>query len=529
MAYIYRYQLRDLTLRDRTVLTQYAQDIQSVLDEHFNKNLKDSIVEEKYFEFKLYATVPKGLLQEMGRKLKVRLPINIKRYGFVRMEQTLYALVYSLQDDSEDNAHEDIVHIEFIDSMLLEKHDLFMQRANSFFEKISSRGLLREKGYIDNIEDVIKNYYIDILEAYIDKHSIPEFLKSAEEKSCFLVKGFHRHNANEQAPAENMLLLENCFDVGYVENREDINGSEVNRTSRSDYLKINASEEHPELIERIESELKLYLSATEKIDALNYAEENSGVETRRKCEFKVHDVGQALATSLSYENAPPFLYFDYGMPYGRNSFTRPAQVNMPTNPGATIIISHVDKDHWFRIADDFNAYQCHWFIPDQPRRTQLNHKFAEIIVHGGSVHIIDTDVAFQAGKLTYGGVSRINPCRAANHVHEKGLTMRIQTHDVNGEELNILIAGDQRYDYVEQAQLNDLDILVASHHGGTFCWSTRGIIPMARNPITSVAIYSYGLDNTHHHPSKLTDYNAADWQQAHHTCNNGDFVITITL
>ena len=138
MAYTYRYQLKDLTLRDKTVLTEYAKDIQLVLDKHFNKNLKDSVVEEKYFEFKLYATVSKRLLRDMGRKLKAKLS-NREIYGFIRMEQTLYALVYSFQDDSENNANEDFVHIEFIDSMLLEKHDSFMQEQVVFMKKSAAR------------------------------------------------------------------------------------------------------------------------------------------------------------------------------------------------------------------------------------------------------------------------------------------------------------------------------------------------------------------------------------------------------
>ncbi len=174
MAFIYRYQLRDIGLRDNTSLVQYNQEIQAVLERLFGETLKDSIVEEKYFEFKLYETVHNGLLQEMGRKLKASLPIHICRYGFARMEQTLYALVYTPSGDSINNAQKDIVHFELIDSMLLDKQDSFMQRANSFFEKKGNRDLLYGKGYIDNAEGVIKNYYIDILDTYIDKHIFPE-------------------------------------------------------------------------------------------------------------------------------------------------------------------------------------------------------------------------------------------------------------------------------------------------------------------------------------------------------------------
>ncbi len=525
MAFIYRYQLRESVLRRNTNLRQYSQDIQSVLNEHYNINLKDSTIEVDYFEFKLYKPVPDRVLQKMGRKLKAELPV----YGFVRMEQTLYALVFILEDGLDN-----IAHIELIDSMLLDKPHLFIERANSFFEKNSDRGVLKEKGYVDNIEEVIKNYYIDIFDAYIDKHLIPKSLKSEEGVSCFFIKGFHKHKpdgliTDEEQFDSNMLFIENCFDIGYVNNRRDINNLHNERTSYTNYLKINESVEHPELIERIKSELKLYISSKDYIDVLNREDESSKDETIRRYVFKVHDVGQALAISLSNESNPPFLYFDYGMPYGRNSFTRPASVNMPTNPGTTIIISHVDKDHWFRIADDINAYQCHWYVPDQPIRAQLNHKFAEVIVHGGSVNMVNKDIAFHGGKITCGGISKINPSRAANNVHETGLTMRIEAHDFNGKELNILIAGDQRYDYIDQSQLENLDILVASHHGGEFCWSKRGMVPIAKSKETSIVIYSYGRANTHKHPSKVSEYNAADWQQVHSTCRNSDFEISIAF
>lgn len=535
MAYIYRYQLRDSTLRDLTVLTEHTQIIQSVLEVNFSKNLKDSIVEDKYFEFKLYSSVAKGQLQEMGRKLKASLSINSEKYGFIRMEQTLYALVYSQQDNLEDKTQEGIIHIEIIDSILLEKQDQFIQRANSFFDKTNSSRILRENSYNDNVENIIKNYYIDILESYVDKNSIPELLKSKEEKSCFFIKGYHRHNANGQTSNEelldnNMLPLEKCFDVGYVENRELISGPLINRTNSLDYLKIFVSEKQPtEKIEEIENELKLFLGTEKEIYTLSDIDQIGSSEPRKSCMFKVHNVGQALATSLSYDNDPPFLYFDYGMPFGRDSFTRPACVHMPTNPGTTIIISHTHKDHWFRIADDINAYQCHWFIPEQPRRAQLNHTLAEIIVRGGSVNLINNDITFTGGKITYSGTSKINSSRIARHIHETGLTMRIEAHDVNRENLNILIAGDQRYDYVDKAQLNDIDILVASHHGGTFCWSTSGTVPTAKNHPNSIIIYSYGEGNTHDHPSKVGDYKTANWLKTHSTCDDGEFSIVLLI
>ncbi|WP_303871390.1 hypothetical protein [Acetobacterium wieringae] len=93
--------------------------------------------------------------------------------------------------------------------------------------------------------------------------------------------------------------------------------------------------------------------------------------------------------------------------------------------------------------------------------------------------------------------------------------MRIEAYDVDGKELNILIAGDRRYDYIEQAQLENIDILVASHHGGAFCWSKRGILPTAKNEETSIIIYSCGRGNTHKHPSKVSEYYVAEIGSKH--------------
>lgn len=113
-------------MRNNTSLVKYEQEIRTVLEKHFSKNLKDSFVEDKYFEFKLYVTVHRGVLQEMGRILKKSLPIDSKRYGFVRMEQTLYAFVYSPQSDTINNDQNDVAYIELIDSSMLDKQESFM-------------------------------------------------------------------------------------------------------------------------------------------------------------------------------------------------------------------------------------------------------------------------------------------------------------------------------------------------------------------------------------------------------------------
>jgi len=528
LAYIYRYQLKNAELRKRTSLIEYKNGIQLVLEKEFSEKLKDSNIEEKYFEFQLYESVTLETLREMGKNLKSELPIDDSKYGFIRMRQELYALIH-FTEESLDN----MVHIELIDAWLVEKYELFVQRANSFFEKTNKSEISIEKRYIR--EQIVKNYYLDVLDVYVDKRLLPPSLREASEESCFLIKGNHRHikhkvYLSENSNESNLLFLEKCFDIRYMERQRGIERLEDNQEAYIDCLEIHSYKEYSsEVIEHIEDKLKLDLPITEQFNIFSQNKENI-IEERKKYVFRVHNVGQALATSLTYEGDQyPFLYFDYGMPYGKNLFTKPTSVNMPTKPNSMIVLSHMDKDHWFRIADDINAYQCNWFVPDQKVKLQLRNKFAGIVLHGGTVSIINQDCTFKGARITCGGMSKIDPQRLGKCVHETGLTLRFQTYDSESRERNILIAGDQQYDYIDDLQLRDLDILVASHHGGEFCWSGRGDIPRARTSETSKLIYSCGKKNTYSHPSKVGEYAAADWRESHYTWKEGDYEIQIYL
>lgn len=525
MAYSYRYQLKDRWVREGVDLTAYDEEIQYILRNLFGENLKDVFVEERQFEFKLYMSVPKAALQRMGRELRQKLPV----YGFSRMEQKLYALVYLPQDEAECHEQEGVVHIELIDPMILDRPELFLQRGRTFASRtaeLESRELFIDA---ENTNGIVKDYYLDVLESYAACRSLPPVLKSKNAVSCFEVTGRHRRYSGEKRTVSDWeqggrqrIFLEKCYDVGYVGHREAINGLVPDWENCLDIFDIRLSKERVDLVQKIQKALALPLPQASSIPALNAM----GVE--KKYIFRVHNVGQALATSIACEGCDPFLYFDYGMPFGENTKTRPASVNTPTVRGSTIILSHADKDHWLRIADEINAYQCHWFLPEQSRRIQLLHKLAEIIVHGGTAHLIKNDISFPCGKLTCGGVSRIAPGRKAATVHETGLTLRLHG-TADGRDCNILVAGDQEYDYIEQPQLDDLDILVASHHGGEFSWSKKDAPPTARKGGFSTVIYSYGADNTYYHPTKRLEYCKSDWMCEYHVCDSGEYSILISL
>lgn len=383
----------------------------------------------------------------------------------------------------------------------------------------------------DSFEIIKKNYYLDILESYIDRNLIPDSLNSEYEISCFWIRGSHRHY--KTAPGENtvgndMLLLDKCFDIGYIKNQDEI--LKFSEPGSADYLKIHNAREYRDLVDEINRELEWHISPTQEIEPLGKLVNNGD-----DCVylFKVHNVGQALATSLSVDNSDPFIYFDYGMPYGSDATTKPAGARLPVNAKAAIILSHLHKDHWLGIAYEPNAYVCHWYIPAQIIKKQLRHKLAEIIVQGGTVNIIDKDIDFAYGRITCGGVSGHNPGRIASDYHETGLTMRIDaiTVDESNEnnQINILIAGDQDYDYIDDAQKDCLDILIATHHGRKYSWTVECEVPAARDPLTSIVVYSCGLNKKYSHLLKVADYIAANWNRDHRTYCDGDYIIRIKL
>ncbi len=519
MAYTYRYQLRKQELRRKVNLTQYSYDLQSIIETHFNENLKDSFVTTTYFEFKLYETVSDGILRGLGRRIKYNINIAEEDQNFIRMKQTFYAFVYPPEKEKS------FAYIELIDSLLLDEPEQFQQRAEMFFEK--SININTMERYSNTMNEIIKNFYIDVLESYVDEKNIKHILGNNRNRCCFCVKGYHKHIEKDHSLLDSnldttILLLEKCHDVGYLEYRESF---EMNVNNSYDYLKIDKWKKvSNKVIKKIEEELEMHFSTTEQISGLDSLSVKDV-----KYEFKVHNVGQALATSLSLENQTPFLYIDYGVPDRANSSTKPLTINMPTNPGSSIIITHLDQDHWLRVNDEINSFYCKWYIPNQLIKPTLRHKLAEIIAKGGEVNIINKDIPFDKGHITCGGKSKMKPSRPAKHVHETGITFRINAKDGKGKELNILVAGDQQYDYVDDSQFKDLDVLVASHHGGIFCWSKKGTIPKSRDSKTALIIYSYGIGNTYGHPSKIKEYRIANWVKSHHTCIDGDKKIIIEL
>lgn len=528
MAFIYRYQLKRISSREKLDLREYRNGINTVILSLFDSNLKDCFVEKSYFEFKLYTQASISTLQNMGRALREVLPF----YGFVRMDQTLYALVHGPSSLEED------YHIELIDSIFIDDPEGFQKRYELYFEKYrkdenynsQTDNNRKDENYnnqTDNYrnEAIKRNCYLDVIDIYVSNEMMPSKLKESNEITAFKIKGRYknsRYNGINLFAIDNELIresirFENHYDYHYLSN---IDNELINEIRPSNILQITESKKVEGIFEKVKEELYLDIPIATEIKLNQEALTDYSI-------FKVHNVGQALATSLSPQNGLPWIYFDYGLPFGKDIVTLPVDTVLDVNEEATILLSHTHKDHWYGVAYNKNSYKCHWYLPDQTKSILFNKKIAEIVNSGGSVNIINRDLAFPRAKITCGGISKINASRIASNKHETGLTFRIEGKDEFDNSTNILVAGDQSYDYIATSQLSDIDILVASHHGGSYCWSVAGNIPSPKVKYNGKLIYSCGINNRHKHPSKTSDYKTAGWMHEHNTSKQGEYKVVV--
>lgn len=68
MSFIYEYQLRNVKERQEWDLFEYEQVLENLIEQTFGRNLKETIIYNKSFEFRLYASVTSYKLQNLGKK-----------------------------------------------------------------------------------------------------------------------------------------------------------------------------------------------------------------------------------------------------------------------------------------------------------------------------------------------------------------------------------------------------------------------------------------------------------------------------
>lgn len=522
MAFIYRYEVRNKRLRKELDLQKFDQQIISVIQKLFEYRLKDTRITQNFFEFKLYESVKNTLLREMGKKLSfVFNGLEEKNNGFVRMKQEFYAIVYPNEYENRNK-----YYVELIDSKDINESTRIEKQAQKYIMNSKTKDDKNELNkHLDISEKTKKAFYIDVLSSDINIKEDNIITYERKEKIYFKVSGYHVKKNNNESNLElnnNFIEITNFFDVGYL---EKINDSSKER-SEKDKLKII---KYKKICDKEEIKKIKDLDCT--INEVNNIKELDDIVKNKNLIFTIHNVGQGLATSIGNEKEK-LIYFDFGMGYNAEEKNNPKIITANISPNRIIILSHIHMDHWYRLLYEINAFKCNWYIPNQDRKKVFNHKCAEVIAKGGSVNIIKNEINFSVGTILLNGKSNIKPTRGPSHEHENGISIRLEVKDEFGNDKNILISGDQRYDYMKAKYKKDLDILVASHHGGTYTWSNRKNafkdIPIPRSE-DSIIVYSYGNNNEYEHPSKESDYSKIGWKIDKKTPINGDFSIKLKL
>lgn len=518
MAFIYRYHINDARIRDSINLIQFREDIIKTITEFYKSNLKDCRVLEDYYEYKLHFSVDNKSLRDFGKQLLENAPKlrelrdHTKRNSgafFVRRIQEYYAFIERKKD-------KEISNIQLIDVIDFNDLERFTSDARNKLNNYAEQYNVRFTNDENELDVLARAFYMDVFRlegSELDLKYNLQFVSFNKSIELVRLKGYHRRNTNK-----NRIISE--VDVEQLKSSEIKNNEENNHSLVDGFsLLSHIKRVHKSEVERIMKSLSIHIKPSKLIknfDGWDYKQIN----------FTVHNVGQALTTSLSVLEQPPFLYFDFGISEGENFFNRPKDMTVDVSGKPSIIISHVHRDHWYGITVFTESFECDWYIPDQQKEVLFEKRCAEIIASGGSVSIISTAISSSLGTVFIGGKSKRKVTRLPKHKHENGLGLKIKLFSDTMTDINILVPGDQRYDYIPKRYLDEIDILVASHHGGEYSWSKhRKVykeIPSSTNESGKI-IYSYGNSNTYEHPSKVADYQKNRWYIEHHTAIDSDF------
>lgn len=522
MRYIYA--LKEREERQNTDLKKYEDVIEKEIRKILKKlNVtKDNyiVVNEDSFEFSFSGCIPTGYLHWMGILLAKK---TEKKGGFIRQKNKAYAFL----SYDESRAEDEQIFVELVDCSTVDLENVFIQEDDPEWVRFY-RGIELCTTYIS----------IDEAKKIFDASTKGTFEDTIIylENTVFLVELRHYHlkieSYNESgdlsssfprnSTEENICIIEHLYSAGlYQTDFVDL----VN-------IRLVGSVSDPEkesLLSKFNLEITSHVGPVEQPSNADLSDEDGNT----KYTFTVHNVGQALATSLSEKGQPPFFYFDYGMACSWNKFTLPTDVELPIAENATILLSHVHEDHWcgFRLNQD--ALKCRWMVPQNPTKS-LKKLLSSVYLSGGSISLYQAhglniiEIKAVNNCMVAGNAkSMIKPSRATKTVHQNGTALYIfAEHD--GMAYKILVSGDQDYDYQENSYLSDINLLVACHHGGEYSWSKKTKVPMP-NAKKNRIVFSYGRGNTHGHPTKVGDYTTNGWTTEHHTSRDGSYEIDLNL
>ncbi len=500
MAFIYRYELRDPYNRISVDFRSNNHDIyiKQAIEKTFGDRLKnDPVFFNNFFEFRLKDTAKDKELRDMGKEI-VSLDdyldsikkVNYKNKElFQRIKNRFYGFL-DLYSDCDNNLILDFNMVDCLDlSFVLneEGFDSIQANKSEFIKKLDTFNLCLEidkrdfySVYRASKHDLNKEYYL-------------------VEHDWFLIEGSFTSKDKSNA-------------VVYLDYAAEI---------------IHEGEIEPNIpfrlksIRTVDEGVKRNLSRYFNFDDLNYKidPDLKGYSKDEKYHVAVYNVGQGLCTAVCDSQLKPVLYLDFGGGERRDSITYPlGSISLDLSNKPPIVLSHWHRDHWVSIRYFKDAYNCMWIVPRQKLSPEA-YKLGVELSDAGNLYVAYSDQNVDPIGTIFVAKGR------DTHWHNNGIGLLVQLVKTDEEGNDVvrryLIPGDNRYEHIETCYFNDLDWLVASHHGGVYFeghHSCPNNIP--RNEKDGRIVYSYGRHikfspyyNSHKHPSFVQDYINSGWNE----------------
>ena len=242
----------------------------------------------------------------------------------------------------------------------------------------------------------------------------------------------------------------------------------------------------------------------------------SAVAPAAASSWVAYDVGQGSANALLDEDGIVDLMHDIGCGVYANAKTRPFGRVLCHSRPANIVLSHWDTDHWagaryFAPLNDGEAFlRRTWIVPFDATIGPRHIAFATDILSAGGCLLVVRPSPWQSPWMTLADGRRARLTRG-DGPDRNGSGLVLDVHDVASGG-RWLLTGDVDYAFVKGSLASSYVAMSVPHHGAKRTGSGPCPPPTPSQRYARL-VYSFGHDNTFHHPTAtcMDEHAAVGW------------------
>ncbi|MFL1997233.1 hypothetical protein VYF65_002995 [Lysinibacillus irui] len=476
MAFIYRYELKNKNNRQKINLQLHEENIVDAIDQTFGDNVLSIKVFFDFFEFRLQHSIATNLeLQTLGKKIVSSNPeLNSYKKIYKKNSQLFRRKKSSYYAFLEDIEYENQIYYLKFDLVDQEDSDRIQ---NEFEENQTPKGDLLST--LNTFSMIVEIKELDLMEKKIK--NILNINNDEATNRWYLLKGKHVKSGNS------LIFLD------YTESQDIV----------SNFMLFSIDD----LEETKSAQLEKFYSL-EGIEHLEIADFNENYDDFF---IAVYNVGQGLCSAICNYNSQPIVYFDFGGGERRDAVTYPSNgIEYCFSLKPKIILSHWHRDHWIGVHYCEEALKTEWIVPNQKKGPQVIKLCGDISKNGKLTELSSGTLKTPFGSLFIGNGDN-------SHYHNNGIGLLVE----NKSNERFLLPGDNRYQFIPDQFLSNLNGLVASHHGGKYFKNNSGENKIPSNVNEGKIVYSYGKHekfnpkfNSHGHPSYNDEYINYNWVES---------------